>query len=174
MRSVLPDETRSTIASARPSRGASSTEPVTSTSVDLDGQQLARQPRVDRRDGRAGEILERCVRGLRGHGGLEPARAEAEPQQLAHVAPRSRTRSMPGDAAVDDAVLDVLGNVGGTDEQHVDRRVAARERERPLARLLRAEAGILEQRERRLAQPSLDRDGDRQATSPLRRSSASR
>ena len=54
-----------------------------------------------------------------------------------------------GDAAVDDAVLDVLGHVGGADEQHLDRRVAARERERALAGLLGAEPRVLEQVERR-------------------------
>ena len=86
-------------------------------------------------------------------------------------APRSRTRSMPGDAAVDDAVLDVLGHVGRADEQHLDRRVAARERERPVAGLLRAEPGVLEQVDGRLAQPALGRDGDPQEAE---RSSASR
>ena len=50
---------------------------------------------------------------------------------------------MTRDAAVDDAVLDVLGDVRGAHEQHLDRRVAARERERALARLLLAEAGVL-------------------------------
>ena len=59
VRSVLPDETRSTIASASPSRGAISTEPVTSTSVDVDRQELPREARVDRCDGHAGELLER-------------------------------------------------------------------------------------------------------------------
>jgi hypothetical protein len=49
------------------------------------------------------------------------------------------------------------------DEQHVDRRVPARERERALAGLLRAEARVLEQRDGRFAQAPLDRDGDRQA-----------
>jgi hypothetical protein len=40
--------------------------------------------------------------------------------------------------------------------------VAARERERPLAGLLRAEACVGEELHRRLAQPPLRRDGDRQ------------
>ena len=67
-----------------------------------------------------------------------------------------------GDATVDDAVLDVLGHVGGPDEEHLDRRVAARERERPLAGLLGAEPRVGEQVERGLAQAALDRDGDPQ------------
>jgi hypothetical protein len=49
------------------------------------------------------------------------------------------------------------------DEQHVDGGVAARERKRALAGLLGAEPRILEQRDGRLAQASLDRDGDLQA-----------
>jgi hypothetical protein len=70
---------------------------------------------------------------------------------------------LPGDPAVDDAVLNVLGNVGRADEEDVDRCVAAREGKRALARLLGAEARVFEQRDGRLAQASLDGDGDRQA-----------
>jgi hypothetical protein len=75
-----------------------------------------------------------------------------------------------GDPAVDDPVLHVLGHVGGPDEQDLDRRVPARERERALAGLLGAEARVLQQVEGRLAQPALDRDGDSQEAE---RSSAS-
>ena len=176
MRSVFPDETRSTIASASPSRGAISTEPVTSTSSTVDRQQLAREPREDRRDRRAGEILEPLVARLLGHGRLEPARAEAELEQLVDARAALADEVQARDPAVDDAVLHVLGDVGRADEQHVDRRVPARERERALARLLGAEPGVLEQRDRRLAQPPLDRDGDRQAVdvASFSRSSASR
>ena len=99
---------------------------------------------------------------LLGHGGLERARAEAEPQQLVDVDAALAHEVGAGDAAVDDAVADVLGHVGGADEQDVDRRVPARERERALARLLRAETRVREQLHRRLAQPPLRRDGDRQ------------
>jgi hypothetical protein len=67
------------------------------------------------------------------------------------------------DPAVDDAVLNVLGHVGGADEEHVDRRVAAREGECAVARLLRAEAGVLEQLDRRLPEPTRRRDRDLQA-----------
>ena len=128
------------------------------------GEQLAREARVDGRDAVPGELVERLDRRLLGHGRLERAAAEAEPQQLRRPrAPRSRDEVGAGDAAVDDAVLHVLGDVGGAHEQHVDRRVPARERERALAGLLGAEARVLEQRDRRLAQPALRRDGDRQA-----------
>ena len=91
-------------------------------------------------------------------------------------ASRSATRSAPGDAAVDDAVLDVLGDVGGADEQYFHRRVPAGERERALARLLRAEARVLEQGDGRLAEAPLGRDRDLQAVGEraVRRSSAVR
>ena len=68
------------------------------------------------------------------------------------------------------------GHVGRAHEQHVDRRVAAGEGERPLAGLLGPEPRVLEQRHGRLAQAPLDRDGDRQAVDAASfvRSSASR
>ena len=66
--------------------------------------------------------------------------------------------------------VDVLGNVRGTHEQHLDWSVAAREGKRTVAGLLRTEARVLEQVERRLAQPALDRDRDSQVAA---RSSAS-
>jgi hypothetical protein len=76
-----------------------------------------------------------------------------------------------GDAAIDDAILDVLGYVGGSDEQHLDRRVATRKGERTVPRLLRTEPGVLEEPKRRFAQSTLGRDRDPQEAA---RSSASR
>src|SRR5262249_11704959 len=76
-----------------------------------------------------------------------------------------------GDPTINDAVLHVLRDVRGAHEQHLDRSVAARERKSSVARFLGAEPGVLEQVERRLAQPALDRDGDSQVPG---RSSASR
>ena len=77
-------------------------------------------------------------------------------------------------AAVDHAVLDVLGDVGGADEQHLDGGVAARKCQRTLTGLLRAKAGVLEQLERRLTQPALDGQRDfQELRTPLLRSSAS-
>jgi 6-phosphofructokinase len=76
-----------------------------------------------------------------------------------------------GDAAIDDAILDVLGYVGGSDEQHLDRRVATRKGERAVTRLLRAKPGVLEKPKRRFAQSTLGRDRDPQEAA---RSSASR
>jgi len=67
-----------------------------------------------------------------------------------------------GDAAVDDTVLDVFGNVGCPNEQHLHRRVAAGERERPVAGLLGPEPRVLEQVEGRLAQAPLGREREPQ------------
>ena len=82
----------------------------------------------------------RLVARLLGHGGLEPAGAEAELEQLLDARAALADEVLAGDAAVDDAVLHVLRDVGRADEQHVDRRVPAREGERALAGLLRARA----------------------------------
>jgi hypothetical protein len=124
----------------------------------------------------ARELLEPLHGRLLGHGRLEPAGAEPEPKQLAHARAALAHEVDPGDPAIDDAVLHVLRHVGRADEQDVDRRVPARKCERPLAGHLGAEAGVLQKRDRRLAQPPLHRDRDRQAAveTPLRRSSASR
>jgi hypothetical protein len=78
-----------------------------------------------------------------------------------------------GDAAVDDAVLHVFGDVRGADEQDVDRRVAARERERTLARLFRAEACVAQEGDGRLTQPALRRQRNRQAVALRRRARSS-
>ena len=176
VRSVFPDETRSTIASASPSRGATSTEPVISTSSTAHRQQLARQAREDRRDRRALEILEPLVRGLRGHRRLEPARAVPERQQLVDVVERSRTRSSP---VMPQSTTPSCTYSGMSSARTSSTSTGALRHGNASARspgCSGPEAGVLEQRHRRLAQPSLDRDGDRQAVDvvSLSRSSASR
>ena len=113
---------------------------------------------------------------LGGHGGLERACAEAQLEQDLDLGAALAHEVDPGDAAVDDSVLDVLGHVGRAHEEHVDRCVAAGEGQRPLARLLRAEPCISEQCDTGLAQPALGRNGDAQAVAGglVRRSRASR
>ena len=173
MRSVLPLETRSTIASASPSRGASSTEPCTSTSSIGSGSssRASRGKLVATRAPR--EIVERLHGRLGRHRGLERARAEAEPRELADVGAALPHDVEAGDAAVDDAVLHVLGDVVGAHEQRLDRRVAAREGERAVARRLGPEPGVVEELDRRLAEPALRRDRDSQELVRRRRRSAS-
>ena len=137
---------------------------------DVDRQQLSREPRIDRRHSGAGELLERGDRRLLGHRGLEPAGAEPELQQLEDVRTALAHEVDPRDPAVDDAVLNVFRHVGGANEQHLDRRVAAREGQRAVARLLGPEAGVFEQVHGRVAQPALGRNGNPQEAE---RSSAS-
>ena len=75
---------------------------------------------------------------------LERAGPKPEPEELPHaVAPLAHEVS-PRDAAVNDAVLDVLGDVGGSHEQNLYAGIAAGERERTLVRPLGTETGVLE------------------------------
>jgi hypothetical protein len=90
-------------------------------------------------------------RGFLRHRRLQPARAEAERQELRDARGALANEIEARDPTVDDSVLDVLGDVGGADEQYLDRRVPTSEREGALARLLGAEPGVLEQPESRLA-----------------------
>ena len=118
-------------------------------------------------------IVERLHGRLGRNGGLERARPEPEPQQLDHVSAALAHDVEPGDAAVDDAVLNVLRHVVRTHEQGLDRRVAARERKRTVAGRLRAEPCVVQQLNRRLAQPALGGDRDSQALFRARRFRAS-
>ena len=96
VRSVFPDETRSTIASASPSRGATSTEPVISTSST--GTGISSRVRRGKTVATVApsRSSSRSYARLRGHGRVEPARAEAELAAAPRRAStRSRTRSSP-------------------------------------------------------------------------------
>jgi hypothetical protein len=138
-------------------------------------EQLARKTRKDRGNPEPGELVERRRRRFLRHRRFERAAAEAEPQQLRDLRTALPDEIRPGDAAVDDTVLNVLRNVRGTDEEDLDRRVPTGERERPLPRFLGTESSVLEQRHRRLAEASLRRDGDPQPVERLfARSSANR
>src|SRR5581483_1724437 len=95
VRSVFPDETRSTIASARPSRGAISTEPVTSTSSTSTG----RSSRVIRGKTVATDAPARSSTRpyADSSGTATSSRHEPKPSSSSSStrAPRSRTRSWP-------------------------------------------------------------------------------
>ena len=67
-----------------------------------------------------------------------------------------------GYAAIDDTVLHVFRDVRSADEEYFDRRVSTCERQCTLSWSLGPETRLLEERERRFAQPSLDGDGDLQ------------
>ena len=64
-------------------------------------------------------------------------------------------------AEVDDAVLDVLGDVARPHEQEVDGRIGARHDERALGRLER-EPGVGAEPQRRLGHPALGGNGQRE------------
>jgi hypothetical protein len=88
--------------------------------------------------------------------------AVTESEELAHVGATLSREVRTRDPAVDRAVLDVLGDVRGPDEQDFERRTRAGEGECSLVRGVRCEAGVLEQVDRRLPQPAFDRQCESQ------------
>ena len=138
----------------------------------MHGHEVAREAREARGDARALELVGRADVRLLRHRDFERACAEAESLQLRDVRPALAHDVEPGDAAVDDAVLHVLGNVVRAHEQRLDGGVAARERERAVTGRLRPETCVVEERDRRIAQTALRRYGDPQDL--RRRCSASR
>ena len=92
--SVEPVETRSTMPSARPSRGATSTAPeigMISTAMPAPVEEAARRVRVGGGDAQAGQVLDGLVRRVVRDGGGEPAAAVAE--RRGRAAARRRSRS---------------------------------------------------------------------------------
>src|SRR3990170_2223111 len=141
--------------------------------LDLDAaraERLARQAGEDGGDPHAGDLAERLDRRLLRHGRLERAAPEPQAQELGDSGAALRDEVGARDPAVHHAVLDVLWDVLVANEEHLDRRVPAREGECALPGLLGAETGVVEQRDGRLAQPPLGRDGDLQALDERARS----
>jgi hypothetical protein len=108
--------------------------------------------------GKVGELL---LRGGRRHCRFERAAGEPELGQLGDVRAGLGDEVCAGDPDVDDAVLDVLGDVVRPDEQEVDRRVPARHVQCTLPEL-ELKTGGVEQVERGLCHASLRRHGDEQ------------
>ena len=166
MASVEPVETRSTIASARPSRGATSTAPeigMISTAM----PRSAKNRRAvfgwavaTRRPARSSTVVRCGV--VRDRGG-EPAAAVAERPDLRQVGAGLAQQVDAGDAEVGDAVADELDDVVGPDEQDVEL-VVLDERDEAAVVLLEDEAGVVEQAQGRLDHPALVRDGEPQAS----------
>ncbi len=101
------------------------------------GEEPSGRDRIRRRDPETGEVVDgRRVRAV-GHGHRERATAEAELEELLDAGLGLDHEVRPRDPEVDDAVLDVLGDVVGPDEQQIDRSVRAGHDERPLRRLER-------------------------------------
>src|SRR5205085_11638716 len=112
--------------------------------LELAGQELTRESWKARGHARAAQVVERPHRRLGRHRRLKRARAETEPGELDDVGAAFTHDVETGDAAVDDAVLHVFGDVVGPYEQRLDRRVPARKSERAVARRLGPEAGVVQ------------------------------
>ena len=140
--------------------------------LDRRRHEVARKTREARRHARASKILERLRSRLGRHSCLERAGPEAEQEELGDIGGPLPHDVEPSDAAVDNTVLHVFRDVVCAHEQRLDGRVAARERERAVARRLGAEPGVVEQLDRGLAQAALRGNGDSQAGRFLRRRSA--
>ena len=165
MARVEPVETRSTIASARPSRGATSTAPdseMTSTGmpwsaknrrVTLGCEVAIRTPARSAMAsyGRVG-----------GHGGDEPAAPVAQLAEHRKVDAALGQDVAARDARVGDAVVDELDDVAGPHEQDVERVVLDARDEAPVV-LLEDQAGVVEQAEGGLEEAALVRDGEAEA-----------
>ena len=163
---MLPLDTRSTnrIGEAEPWRHLDGPRYVDEVDVDTAlCKELARQARKDGGDPHAGQLLGRLHVALLGYGGLQRTASERELGQLANLSTPLANKVSARDPTVHHPILDVLGDVGGPHEQHVDRCVATGERQRPLARLLRTEPGRHEQLRRGLPQAPLGGNRDRQS-----------
>ena len=148
MTSVEPVETRSTIASARPSRGATSTAPeigMISTAMPRSSKKrraVFGWAVATRRPARSSTVWYGAV--VRDGGG-QPAAAVAERRGRAAARRRSRSsRSMPVMPEVGDAVADELDDVVRAHEQDVEVEVLDARDEAPVV-LLEDEAGVVEQ-----------------------------
>ena len=159
------------MASARPSRGATSTAPeigMMSTGMPLALEEAAGGVRVGRGDAEAGEVLDRLVGRVVRDGGGQPAAAVAELADPGQLGAGLGQEVDAGDPEVGDAVADELDDVVGADEQDVEV-VVLDARDEAAVVLLEDEAGIVEQPQGRLDQPALVRDGEAEARSSLAR-----
>ena len=172
MTRVEPVETRSTIASARPSRGATSTAPeigMMSTAMPRCCEEPPRGVRVGRRDAQAGEVLDASGTarrsGRRRRAGSGRSRAS---RTRGSSAPVSREEVDAGDAEVGDAVADELDDVVRAHEQDVEIVVLDARDEAPVV-LLEDEAGVVQEPQGRFDEPALVRDGQPQALALIAR-----
>ena len=147
---------------------------MTSTAIRPFCEEAAGGVRVGGRDAQAGQILDRLVRrspsGRRRRAGTGHSRAS---RRRGSSAPVSARRSIAGDAEVGHAVADELDDVVRADEEDVEVEVLDARDEAAVV-LLEDEAGVVEQRERRLDEPALVRDRQAEPSRPSSRSSAPR
>jgi hypothetical protein len=152
---VEPVETRSTIASARPSRGATSTAPeIEMTSAAMDREEASGCVGVGGRDAEPRELLDRLVGGVGRDGRREPATAEAQRPEPGQLGTGLDKQVDAGDAQVGDTVADELDHVVGPDEQDVEVEVLDACDEAPVM-LVEHEAGVVEESEGRFDETAL-------------------
>ena len=136
---------------------------------DVDGDALVREEAagrvgVGRRDAEAGELLDRRVRRVRRDRGGEAAGAVAERAEAGQLRAGLDEEVDAGHAEVGHAVADELDDVVRPDEQHVEVEVLDAGDEAPVV-LVEDQPCVVEQRERRLDEPSLVGDGQTEALS---------
>ena len=147
MTSVEPVETRSTIASASPRRGATSTAPeigMMSTAMPALREEPPGAVRVRRRDAQPGEILDRLVGRVGGYGGGEAAPAVPELADARQLGAGLGQEVDARDAQVRHAVADELDDVVRADEEDVEVEVLDARDEAPVV-LLEDETGVMEE-----------------------------
>ena len=173
---VDPVDTRSTIASARPSRGATSTAPeieMTSTASPA----CSKNRRVVfgwavaiRRPARS-SIVRRSLSA--GTAAAQAALSVAERSQTRQLGAGLGEQVLARDAEIRDAVPDELDDVVRPDEQDVQVEVPDARDEAALV-LLEDEPGIAQQLDRRLDEPALVRDREPEPVATLERGHRSR
>ena len=124
-------------------------------------EQHLRRDGICRRDAEAVEIGDRGLRSIVRDRSLQRAAREPELGERDDVGIRLDDEIRTRHAEVNDAVLDVFGNVARAHEQEIDRGVCARHHERALGRLER-EPRVGAQPQRRLGHPALGRDSQRE------------
>jgi tripartite-type tricarboxylate transporter receptor subunit TctC len=120
--------------------------------------------RVGGGDAKAGELLDRLVRGVGRDGGGEAALAIAEGSQPRQLGAGLDEEVDAGDAEVGDAIADELDHVVRTHEEHVEVEVADARDEAPIV-LVEDQARVVQQREGRLDKAALVRDRKTKAVS---------
>ena len=159
---VEPVDTRSTMASARPSRGATSTAPdseMTSTAIPWEAKKRRAMLGCDVATLAPARSPIAWSGESDGHGGRQATAAVAKIPEHRQVGAALGEDVHAGHARVRDAVGDELDHVAGAHEQDVQR-VVLDARDEAAIVLLEHEARIVQQAERRLDQPALVGDGE--------------
>jgi hypothetical protein len=156
---VEPVATRSTIASASPRRGATSTAPeigITSTAI----------CRVGGGDSQSGEILQPARRGVGRNGRRQAAAAIAKLPDARQLRAGFDQEVDAGDAQVGHAVADELDDVVRPHEQDVEIEVLDASHQRAIV-LFEDQPGVTQELHRRVDEAALVGDGEAEAVPHL-------